>query len=128
VEEKLAEAEEAVRPLEERLRRVRSPVTTQQMDALLDRVNSIRRTIAGRLEDGDVPALQIRLREVFEEFRVERTGDRVVVHPKLRPEFGAARRLDGAGLRQCRRGGRGGRGLRRSRDAPHRPDAATQLR
>lgn len=80
------DAEDSLRPLRERLARARRSMTTRQMDALLDQVNSIRRIVSGKLTAEDVPRLNLQMREVFEEFRVERAGGRVIVEPKLRPQ------------------------------------------
>jgi hypothetical protein len=43
--------------------------------------------IAGKPTAEDVPALSLQLAEVFEEFRVQRMGERIIIEPKLRPQF-----------------------------------------
>lgn len=50
-------------------------------------MNSLRRIIGGGLMAEDTPALRARLTDVFERFTVERSGGRVTIELKLRPEW-----------------------------------------
>jgi len=72
-------------------------LTTHELDMLLDRVIAIKRLIDGRLTASEIPYLNAQLHEVFSEFSITHEGRRIIVDPKLRPEFvpeGSWRTLD----------------------------------
>ncbi len=58
-----------------------------EIDALLDRLASVTRTIAGHLQAEEIPRLNQQFGEVFESFGISRDRDRLFVQPRLHPEF-----------------------------------------
>jgi hypothetical protein len=79
--------EAALDRLRDRLSQCDAGPGVAEIDALLDRLTAITRMVAGKLTAEDVSALSLQLAEVFEEFRVHRSGDRIIVEPKLRSGF-----------------------------------------
>jgi hypothetical protein len=79
--------EAALDRLRDRLSQCDAGPGVAEIDALLDRLAAITRMVAGKLTAEDVSALSLQLAEVFEEFRVHRSGDRIIVEPKLRSGF-----------------------------------------
>lgn len=84
---RIEHANAALERLQKKLAKVEGGLSTEEIDLLLDQFDSIKRMISGRLTAEDVPRLNLQLREVFEEFRVSREGDRLIVDPKLRSEL-----------------------------------------
>lgn len=80
-------AEQAADRLRKRLAHAEASIGVGEIDALLDRLATVTRMISGRLHADDVPQLNLQLAEVFDEFRVSKVGDRLIVEPRLRPEF-----------------------------------------
>lgn len=70
-----------------RLREAEGRMSTADVDALLDKINAVRRLISGKLDAEDVPQLNGQLASIFEEFRVRRDGAGVVIEPRLRAEW-----------------------------------------
>ena len=58
----------------------------EQLDGLLDAVSRVQRLVRGTLDAETTPMLQDRLRLLFEEFRLNVRGARIIVTPVLRPE------------------------------------------
>jgi hypothetical protein len=96
--QRLELGEHAIERLRARLSNLQDNApSTQELDGLLDRLDSLVRIVSGHLTADDTPRLNLQLCEVFEEFRVTRSGDRLIVEPKLRPEWippGTWHRLD----------------------------------
>ena len=70
-------AEQAPARPRHRLSEVEASIGVEEIDALLDRLASITRMVAGKLTAEDVPALGLQLAEVFEDFRLHRDGRQV---------------------------------------------------
>jgi DNA invertase Pin-like site-specific DNA recombinase len=96
-EQRAERAEGALAHLRERLERLGRAGATEQIDAALDRLNRLRALIEGELTAETAPLLNHQLSKVFEELTLTRSGDRIIVDPKVRPEWipeGTWRALD----------------------------------
>lgn len=80
-------ARKAVGHLEAAVAQAERAMSTSEVDALLDQLDSILRMAQGHLTATEVPTLNAQLYEVFEEFRITREGERIIVEPRLRPEW-----------------------------------------
>lgn len=90
---RIAEAEQARGNLTAALTEAEGEIDTASIDRLLDHLGTLREMVQGRLTADSTPALNLQLREVFEQFAVssrpndEGSGTRVIVEPRLRPEW-----------------------------------------
>jgi len=73
--------------LRSKLAQVEGSIPVADLDAILDRLSAVRRMIAGALDAGDVPRMNARLCRVFDSLVVSRRGEKLLVDPKLRPDF-----------------------------------------
>lgn len=92
---RLADAQTALGNLESAA--AAQELSRDELDTLLDRVLSIKRLIEGHLTETEVPLLNAQLHTVFAEFIIAHEDRRIIVDPKLRPEFvpdGSWRTLD----------------------------------
>jgi len=96
-DQRRSHAETARDRLRHRLSMIAGANKGGDLDGVLDAVLRVRRLVEGTLDADNTPMLQDRLRLLFEEFRVDAHGQRVIVTPVLRPEHrpeGTWRTLD----------------------------------
>ncbi|MDQ3707834.1 MAG: hypothetical protein M3387_00710 [Actinomycetota bacterium] len=62
---------------------VEEGMTTPEIDAVLDVLNSVARIVFGHLMAEDVPRLNAQLTDVFEAFTLRLKAERITVDPKL---------------------------------------------
>jgi hypothetical protein len=85
-DQRRSHAETARDRLKHRLSMIAGGSKGGDLDGVLDAVLRVRKLVEGTLDADTTPMLQDRLRLLFEEFRIDASGARIIVTPVLRPE------------------------------------------